>query len=71
MHEKRNFILILLLLVAAALAFVSWFVISSDAPLILGYRIIALVATLGIGAWLAYALTVEDKLPNHLGEKVG
>lgn len=71
MHEKRNFILILLLLVAAALAFVSWFVISKNAPFALGYRIISLAATLGIGAWLAYALTVEDKLPNHLGERVG
>lgn len=72
MHEKRNFILILLVLVAAVWAFVSWFhIIDPDSPFILGHRIISLVATLGLGAWLAYALTLEDKLPNHLGEKVG
>ena len=32
---------------------------------------LAPLITLGLGAWLTYALTLEDQLPDHLAEIIG
>ncbi|UCD76480.1 MAG: hypothetical protein JSV91_06055 [Phycisphaerales bacterium] len=71
MHEKRNFILILLLLAAAAWAFTAFFVMPPDVWGAVWQKLISVVVVLGLGAWLVYALRIEDKLPNHLEERVG
>ncbi len=72
MHEKRNFILIIVAVAAALWAFAAWFhIISPDAPLIVVQRILSTIIAVGLAGWLVYALGFEDKLPNHLSEQVG
>ena len=47
----------------------SWFYSGAE-----GFSLMKLVSplfTLGIGGWLAYALTLEDSLPDQLGELIG
>lgn len=70
MHEKRNFILILLALLAGVWAFCVWFHILNPSMIVV-HRTVSLVAFIGLAAWATYALKFEDKIPSHLGEKVG
>lgn len=71
MHEKRNFVLVLLLIAAAVWAIVSWFVLNQASPGIWPQRIASLAIIALSGAWLFYALRFEDKLPDHLQSTLG
>ncbi|MHC4447510.1 MAG: hypothetical protein ACYSXF_07005, partial [Planctomycetota bacterium] len=70
MHEKRNFIVVLLLIVSVVWAIVVWFVID-DAPMRLAQRVASPALIVVFGGWLVYALRFEDKLPDHLGGILG
>ena len=70
MHEKRNFLLVIVLVVAVLWAILGWLLLQS-APLHLAQRIVSLVLVAGSSAWLIYALRFEDKLPNHLKQRLG
>jgi len=69
MHEKRNFVLVLLLAVTFLWTGWAWIYADSEG----GYfmRIISTGSFLGIGGWLGYALLLEDKLPDVLIDLVG
>ena len=69
MHEKRNFILVILLTCGVLWSGYEWWY--TDAEGITVFRMIAPLITLGLGMWLTYALTLEDQLPDHLGEIIG
>ncbi len=71
MHEKRNFVLVIALIVSLVWAVIASFLLSPDAILRLPQRIASIAAVVGCAAWLVYALKVEDKLPNHLKEAIG
>ena len=71
MHERRNFILVLLMIAAIAWAMIVWFRLGPDSPWIGPQRAGSLIAVTGIAGWLFFALKFEDKLPNHLREVVG
>ena len=71
MHEKRNFVLVLLLLAAAVWAIVSWFVLGAASPGLWPQRIASLAIIALGGAWLVHALAFEDKLPDHLKATLG
>ena len=66
MHEKRNFVVVLLLIVSVIWAIVAWFVISGDAPMRFTQRVTSPVLIVVLGGWLVFALRFEDKLPDHL-----
>lgn len=69
MHEKRNFILVLL--GAASLLWAIWAWTMSGGDSIGFSKIVSLVITLAIAACLVYAFNMEDQLPNQLQEIVG
>jgi len=71
MHERRNFILILVVAASFVWSFIAWLMLGPDATLLWPQRIIATAVLIGSAAWLAYGLWIEDKLPDHLREVVG
>ncbi len=71
MHEKRNFIVVLLLIVSVVWAIVAWFLLSDQAPMRLAQRVVSPALIVVLGGWLVYALRFEDKLPDHLGGILG
>jgi len=69
MHEKRNFILVLL--IACGVIWTGWALwYSGDEGLTL-MRVLASLFTITTGVWLTYALTMEDRLPDTLQEIIG
>lgn len=71
MHERRNFILILVLGASFIWAFVAWLMLGVDAALLWPQRIASTALVLISAAWLAYGMWIEDRLPDHLREVVG
>ncbi len=71
MHEKRNFIVVLLLIVSVVWAIVAWFLLPDQAPMRLAQRVASPALIVVLGGWLVYALRYEDKLPDHLGGILG
>ena len=71
MDEKRNFVLVIALIVSVVWAVIAGFLLGPDAMLLLPQRIVSITAIVGCAVWLVYALKVEDKLPNHLKETIG
>lgn len=75
MHERRNFIVVLLLVLAAGWSIAAWLMVGdglgSASATVWTQRALALCAVVGLGAFLAWALLAEDKLPDHLREIVG
>jgi hypothetical protein len=71
MHEKRNFILVLALILAICWAGAVWLLMRPDQSLVFPQRIVSLIAVIGIAGWLFYAMTIEDKLPDNLRRVVG
>lgn len=72
MHETRNFVLVVCLIALAIWALCAWFLFDPErATMLPVQRYGTLVAMLGLAGWLFYALALEDKLPDHLKEKVG
>lgn len=69
MHEKRNFLLVILM--TAGFFWTAWAWIYSDTQGVSFVKIASTLITLLLGGWLTYALTMEDKLPNTLLDYVG
>ena len=70
MHETRNFILVIALVLFGVWAVIA-LIFGEGMAFVVWQRIAALVLFAGCGAWLVYALKFEDKLPNHLKETLG
>ncbi len=71
MHETRNLILIILLIVAVIWAFLGWFVFDQSSSGAWMHRYVPLLAAAVLGGFVWYALYVEDRMPDDLGEVVG
>ncbi len=71
MHERRNFILLLIAALAAVWSLVAWVLLGTDAPLLWPQRIAASVLLVATMAWFAYGMWIEDKLPDHMAAIVG
>jgi hypothetical protein len=71
MHEKRNFIMVLLLVGSIVWAVISWVLLQPDQALFLVHRIASPLLVAILAAWLFYAIKFEDKLPDHLRNVVG
>jgi hypothetical protein len=71
MHEKRNFVMVLLLIGGISWSLVAWFMLQPGAPMLLFQKIASIMLTVSMAAWLFYAMVFEDKLPDHLGGVVG
>jgi hypothetical protein len=70
MHEKRNFAMVLLLIVGVVWATVAWFMVP-DVALSTLHKTASVLLAAAMAAWLFYALRIEDKLPNRMRESVG
>jgi len=74
-HERRNFILVLLLIACAVWAICGWLLagegIAAASSLVWVQRVASLVGVGGLGAFLAWSMLAEDKLPDHLREVAG
>jgi hypothetical protein len=70
MHEKRNFLLVIVLVVAVLWAAIAWLLLA-NAPLLWPQRLVSLAIVAAAAAWLVFAFRFEDKLPNHLKQKLG
>jgi hypothetical protein len=72
MHEKRNFLLVLVLAASLIWAVAAWVFMDLDTTsLFWGQRIVSVALGVLAAAWLVYALMLEDKLPNYLKDLVG
>ena len=74
MHEKRNFILVLVLMVCTVWAMVAWFASGSlmeSTTSIWAQRILSALAVLGFGAFVIYAVRFQDRLEDDLEGSVG
>jgi hypothetical protein len=71
MHEKRNFILILVVAASAVWAILSWFRFGEETTLFWPQRIGSLGLLCLSIVWLAYGMWLQDKLPDHMRETIG
>lgn len=71
MHERRNFILILVTAASAVWAGLAWFRLGEDATLFWPQRIGSLVLLAVSMMWLIYSMWLQDKLPDHMTETIG
>lgn len=71
MHEKRNFIMILLLAGSIIWAAVAWVALAPENPSLGFQRWCSALMTGSLSIWLVYALRFEDKIPHHLKDVVG
>ena len=69
MHEKRNFILVLFIAAGVIWSGWAWFYSGQEGLSLM--RVVSSLFTILIALWLAYALTLEDRLPDKLQELVG
>jgi hypothetical protein len=74
-HERRNFILVLLLIGSAVWAVGAWLMagegIATATAVVWTQRVAALLTIVGAGLFLAWAMLAEDKLPDHLRAVAG
>jgi hypothetical protein len=71
MHEKRNFIMVLLLIGSIIWAVIAWLFLHSDHTMVLSQQVASTLLVISLAAWLFYAMKFEDKLPDHLRNVVG
>jgi hypothetical protein len=71
MHEKRNFLLMLIMIGALIWGILAWFVMDPEGGLVGAQRIASIGAFFVVTGWLVYAMKIQDKLPDHLMEVVG
>ncbi len=75
MHERRNFILVLLLIGSAVWALVAWGWMGASlgeaSMVVWAQRVLASAMLLSCAGWLCWAMIGEDKLPDHLRTEVG
>jgi len=69
MHEKRNFLLVIFIALGGLWS--GWLWLYSGANGITLMRAVVPLATVFGGCWLAYALTLEDNLPDVLSDLIG
>jgi hypothetical protein len=69
MHEKRNFLLVICIALGGIWS--GWLWLYSGAEGITLMRAAVPLATVVGGCWLAYALTLEDNLPDVLSDLIG
>ena len=69
MHEKRNFLLVIF--IALGVVWSGWLWLYSGAEGMTLMRAAVPLATVLGGCWLAYALTLEDNLPDVLSDLIG
>ncbi|GEM_PF-1843230 len=72
MHEKRNFIMVLLMVGSFIWGFWAWLFLPEDSTSTLWFqRLCATGLFASLGIWLIYGMNFQDKLENHLREVVG
>ena len=75
MHERRNFVLILLLLACVGWAVWTWLLagggFAQAGAAVWAQRLVSLTAVASLAGFLAWALRAEDKLPDHMRSVVG
>lgn len=73
MHEKRNFAMIILLLVCVAWATWAWCFLAGNMhdTFAITHRSMSLLMVVSLSVWLFYTLRFEDKLPDHMKNVVG
>lgn len=71
MHEKRNFIMVLMLVGAIVWAVAAWLFLEGGVSATHVQRYTSLILAIVLGVWIFYALQIEDKLPDHLRKVVG
>jgi hypothetical protein len=72
MREKRNFVLVLMVIVSVVWAVLVWFVLKPESvPLLWVQRWFSVLLGLSAAVWLAYGLLLADRLPNYLSRVVG
>ena len=71
MHERRNFILILVITASAVWAGFAWFKFDEQTAMLWPQRIGSLAIVALSIAWLAYGMWLQDKLPDHMAQTVG
>lgn len=71
MHERRNLMMIVLLLACAAWSGFAWIGLDPGHWSTLSQRVFATLMAASLAAWLFYAMKFEDKLPDHLRKVVG
>ena len=71
MHERRNFILILMVAVSAIWTLLAWVLMGDNIPLLWPQRVFATLLLISTLAWMAYGMWFEDKLPDHMADVVG
>lgn len=71
MHERRNFILILVTAASAVWAIFAWFNFGAETTLLWPQRIASLALLCISVAWLAYGMWLQDKLPDHMRDTIG
>lgn len=69
MHEKRNFALVLL--IAVGVLWSGWLWFYGMANGFTSLHALVPIFTIAFGSWLTYALTLEDRLPDELEERIG
>lgn len=75
MHETRNFVIIVLLILASLWALAAWLLMADPfgaaSAGVWAQRVLATLAALMLGGVTWYALRLDDKLADHLGATVG
>lgn len=77
MHERRNFILVLLLIGSFIWAVAAWLFMqpgsetSATGQWVLTQRVASTLLLVSVAIWLLYAMKFQDKLPDHLRNVVG
>jgi len=74
MHEKRNFVMVILLLGSTVWAVAAWIFMRPEPDqeaLLFTQRAASILLIASLGLWLFYSLKFEDKLPDHLRQHVG
>ncbi len=71
MYEKRNFIMILLLMASGGYAFYAWLFMPADTAALGFHRWFPTLLFVALAVWLYYAFRFEDKMPDYLADVVG
>src|SRR5688572_1610519 len=71
MHEKRNFVMVLLLIGSIVWGVIAWLILDSESSWLITQRTASLLLMVSLAGWLFYAIRIEDKLPDHLRSVIG
>lgn len=71
MHEKRNFMMVLVLVGSVIWAIYAWIWMPEGSATLWPQRTASTLLTVSLALWLFYAMRYEDKLPDHLRSVIG